>query len=101
MYAGGQQLENKKDPNESSAQKKETEISKSRLDSEITKKENCHKCKRVKNVIWFTDNVFWNDITGDKRWWILCIDCFVYLAEREYKITGWRLLPEFPWKKIK
>ncbi len=55
----------------------------------------CQDCKSEKNIVWFTDNVLWNIIMGKDRMKIYCIFCFTARAEMKYKITGWRLLPEF------
>ena len=57
----------------------------------------CDECGTKENIVWFTDNVFWNDILSPQNP-ILCINCFVKKAEKKYNITGWRLMPEFPWK---
>lgn len=58
----------------------------------------CEECAG-ENVVWFTDDVFWNDIvrqvTG--RDMVLCVHCFVKRAEKRYRVTGWRLIPEFEW----
>jgi hypothetical protein len=58
------------------------------------------------NIVWFTDNVVWNRVTGESvyaeeaRGAILCILCFVTRADRVgLEPTGWRLLPEWPWRK--
>ena len=61
----------------------------------------CDDCGTYKNIVWFTDNVFWNDVmkTNKNRAKILCINCFVARAEKKYRITGWRILPEFRWEK--
>ncbi len=60
----------------------------------------CMDCKTDKNIVWFTDNVFWNSVMeGVKGSGILCIFCFVLRAENKYKLIGWRLSPEWQWKK--
>lgn len=61
----------------------------------------CMDCGTTdKNPVWFTDNVFWNDVMeGIEGSGILCPQCFIERAETKYKTTGWRLLPEFPWKE--
>lgn len=58
----------------------------------------CADCGTEENIVWFTDNVFWNDVMGDEGG-ILCTNCFVVRAEKKYKVTGWRLIPEFKWEK--
>ncbi len=63
----------------------------------------CERCGTVNNIIWFTDNVFWNEVTGQnlvheqRPTSILCIRCFVIMThEKGIQPTGWRLIPEFP-----
>lgn len=59
----------------------------------------CAECGTKKNIVWFADNVFWNDVMGEEKQKILCINCFTARAEKKYKrITGWRLLPDFRWE---
>ena len=62
----------------------------------------CANCGTRDNIVWFTDNVLWNDVVlndpeaMDK---ILCIPCFVKLAdEKGFHITGWLLTPEWHWE---
>lgn len=54
------------------------------------------------NIVWFTDNVLWNEVcrrNPDQPDVILCIPCFVARAEvGGLRPTGWRLLAEFPWR---
>lgn len=57
----------------------------------------CEDCGTDKNIVWSTDNVFWNDVMGDEKSLILCVPCFVIRAEAKYRPTGWRLIPEFQW----
>lgn len=59
----------------------------------------CANCGTRDNIVWFTDNVLWNDVVlndpeaMDK---ILCIPCFVKETDqRGWHVTGWRLIPEF------
>jgi len=70
----------------------------------------CADCGTEANIIWFTDNVFWNEVMNktpnfekfkenDETGKILCINCFVSRAERKFKTTGWRLLPDFKWEE--
>lgn len=67
----------------------------------------CNDCGTLNNPVWFTDNVVWNRVTGeevyaeDHRLAILCINCFIVRADaRGLKPTGWRLLPEWPWREV-
>ena len=72
----------------------------------------CADCGTEDNIVWFTDNTFWNDVMNktpmfeqhkfesDETAKILCIDCFVKRAEDKYNIKGgWRVLPEFNWER--
>lgn len=66
----------------------------------------CADCGTLDNVVWFTDNVFWNAVTGENvvheesRGAILCVPCFVTRADHAgFRPTGWRLLPEWPWQE--
>lgn len=59
----------------------------------------CVDCGTKVNPVWFTDSVFWNIVTGEDKVKMLCPYCFIARAEKKYLITGWRLLPEFPWKE--
>jgi len=61
--------------------------------------EICNDCKS-ENIVWFTDNVFWDIIMKGDKSKILCPQCFVIRAEKVYKPTGWRLIPEFKWETI-
>ena len=51
----------------------------------------CADCGTNKNIIWFTDNVLWNDICRTKTTdaGILCVNCFVIRAEKKYDIRSW------------
>lgn len=62
----------------------------------------CEDCHTRENIIWSTDNVFWNNaINRPKENPILCIPCFVIRFEKKYIVDGWNLVPEFPWKDRK
>lgn len=66
----------------------------------------CADCGTLNNIVWFTDNVFWNAVTGesvvyaDRTGAVLCVGCFVTRAEAIFHPTGWRLIPEFSWTKV-
>ena len=71
----------------------------SRLPKEMQGDGPCNDCGTVDNPVWFTDNVFWNDVVrteGPDK--VLCVNCFVIRAEKKYKVTGWRLLPDWNWQ---
>ena len=72
-------------------------------EAEITWKGDtpCADCKTTDNPVWFTDNVFWNDVMDeiDDRGRILCVNCFIVRAEEKYRVKSWRILPEFIWTK--
>lgn len=61
----------------------------------------CDDCGTLDNPIWFTDNVFWNDVMGDEVGKILCPQCFVVRAESKYRPTGWRFIPDFKWEEVR
>jgi len=54
----------------------------------------CQDCKTEDNAVWFTDNVFWNnvmvdDIVGSKNCsGILCVNCFTLRAEKNISAIG-------------
>lgn len=63
----------------------------------------CSNCGTLDNIIWFTDSVFWNAVvrieprlTDDAE--ILCITCFVLMADQRGYRCHWRLSPEWPWQ---
>jgi|GEM_PF-3928527 len=65
----------------------------------------CCDCGTLDNIVWFTDNVLWNAVTGEQivaeqpRAGILCIPCFVKRADAAgLRPTGWRLFAEWPWR---
>jgi hypothetical protein len=65
----------------------------------------CSTCGTEEDPVWFTDNVFWNAVVrSDLSSWrgkepVLCVNCFVVLAEQRFRPTGWRLLPEWSWRE--
>lgn len=66
----------------------------------------CSNCGTRENIVWFTDNVFWNEVIRRRSsvWRnyepILCINCFVNEVDQVgLEPTGWRLVPEFPWRE--
>lgn len=60
----------------------------------------CNDCKTEDNPVWFTDDVFWNDVAGQEVRKILCISCFIVRAESKYKVASWRLIPNWKWQKL-
>ena len=68
----------------------------------------CDACGTTVNLVWFTESAFWNNVVRNDPASpyfgadaILCIPCFVALAERVgYRPTGWRLMPEWPDRRI-
>ncbi len=65
----------------------------------------CGDCGTLDNIVWFTENVLWNAVTGEQivaeqpRAGILCIPCFVKRADAAgLQPTGWRFLAEWPWR---
>ena len=60
----------------------------------------CADCRTKDNPVWFTDNVFWNEVMRNvKGSGILCTYCFIIRAEKKFRVTGWRLLPEWKWRE--
>lgn len=63
----------------------------------------CADCGSENNIIWFTDNVFWNAVVREDPMRngyeaILCIRCFVASVERMgYSPVGWRVTPAWRW----
>ena len=59
----------------------------------------CQECGTKENPVWFTDSVFWNNVcTEDNP--ILCLPCFIQRAEAKgFQPTGWRVTPEWPWRR--
>lgn len=65
----------------------------------------CRDCDTTKNIIWFTDNVLWNEVMAfpevgsNDPGGIVCIPCFVRRVDRAGLCpTGWRLLPDWHWE---
>lgn len=63
----------------------------------------CSNCGTLNNIIWFTDDVFWNAVvrmeprlTDDAE--ILCVHCFVIMADQRDYYCTWRLTPQFRWE---
>ncbi len=76
----------------------------SRLPERLRGDGPCQDCGTVDNVVWFTDNVFWNQVMGGPvtigdPGGIVCIPCFVVRVDAAgFHVTGWRLLPEWHWE---
>lgn len=64
----------------------------------------CSDCGTADNIVWFTESVFWNAVCRadpEAMEPILCIRCFVRRTEEQgFRPTGWRLLPEWPWREV-
>lgn len=63
----------------------------------------CDDCGTVDNIIWFTDNVLWNEVIragrGERSDPFLCIPCFVgHVDAAGLAPTGWRLVPDWHWE---
>lgn len=62
----------------------------------------CGDCGTLDNIIWFTDNVLWNEVIrqpNDGYCGILCIPCFVVRVDKSgLAPTGWRLTPNWHWE---
>jgi len=43
----------------------------------------CYNCGTDENPIWFTDNVFWNNVMGKLRYKVFCVNCFTVRAEKK------------------
>lgn len=52
-------------------------------------------CRTNNNPRWFTDNELWNGVMKEDKHQILCVNCFISRAEKEYNISGWKLSPIF------
>jgi hypothetical protein len=63
----------------------------------------CRDCDTPDNIVWFTDNVLWNEVVrrpNDGQCGILCIPCFIVRVDAAGLVpTGWRLTPEWPWRE--
>jgi hypothetical protein len=64
----------------------------------------CQYCGREYNPVWYTDNVFWNEVMNDdikgseSRGQILCPLCFMSFAEKKFD-CAWRIIPDWKWVK--
>jgi len=62
----------------------------------------CEDCSTFDNIIWYTDNVLWNEVVrtpNDGRCGILCIMCFIIRVNNAgLAPTGWRLIPDWHWE---
>lgn len=66
----------------------------------------CQQCGTLDIVTWFAPSVFWNAVVRNhpespyyESDAILCIPCFVALAEEVgFRPTSWQLTPEWPWR---
>jgi len=64
----------------------------------------CQDCGTLNNIVWFTENVLWNEVMGDPGTMgdpggIVCISCFIRRVDRTgLAPTGWRLIPEWHWE---
>ncbi len=75
----------------------------SRLPEHIRGDGPCSNCGTRNNPIWFTESVFWNAVvrveprlTDDAE--ILCMPCFIIMADQRGYRCHWRLLPEWHWE---
>jgi len=62
--------------------------------------EFCHRCG-CPNVSWYVDSLVWNDVMrgGSPEGWgdwqeIICVPCFMELAEAHYGACTWRIIRE-------
>lgn len=63
----------------------------------------CSNCGTLDNILWFTESVFWNAVVRTEprltdNAEILCIPCFVIMADQRGYRCHWRLLPEWHWE---
>lgn len=63
----------------------------------------CSNCGTLDNIVWFTESVFWNAVVRTEprltdNAEILCIPCFVKMADYRGYRCQWRLLPEWHWE---
>lgn len=62
----------------------------------------CGDCGTLENIIWYTDDVLWNEVVrqpNEGRCGVLCIPCFVVRVGASGLVpTGWRLSPEWHWE---
>lgn len=75
----------------------------SRLPEHIRGDGPCSNCGTRNNPIWFTESVFWNAVvrveprlTDNAE--ILCMPCFIIMADQRGYKCHWRLLPEWHWE---
>ena len=74
------------------------------LPSELRGDGPCSDCGTNDNIVWFTDDVFWNEVCRGESDYddpILCIPCFVTRVDAKgYEPMSWRLLPEWGWRRV-
>lgn len=74
------------------------------LPTEIRGDGPCGDCGTADNIIWFTDNVLWNEVMrrpGAPPEPFLCVVCFVRrVHEAGLAPTGWRLVPDWHWETL-
>jgi hypothetical protein len=80
---------------------RDAELAKLRVPEHIRGDGPCTTCGTVDNIIWFTDNVLWNEVCrqGDDWPGVLCIPCFIARVDAHgLRPTGWRLQPDWHWE---
>jgi hypothetical protein len=64
----------------------------------------CTDCGQENPFVWWTDNVFWNEVcrTGDDYIEpILCPTCFVKrVFSMGFRPTAMRIIPDWPWAEM-
>src|SRR5688500_7105173 len=74
------------------------EAAKQPAESTLSGDTPCWDCGTEQNIVWFTDNVFWNAVCPDESP-ILCLPCFIKRTEAAgYRPVAWRVLPEWGWQ---